>query len=222
MNRNEQRLSAICTWLETEGSQLCVLARSGCCPQRGPLELITISKQAESLGGVTVHGTCRVQGPQPSQDLLSSAALRFLFLSLAPSPLASPRTSSVPRETHRDELSLLHPLGPLSWVVTALPPTDILLDSGGSTPALLPCALPPLWFTFSLADITAHSHGCSSCPALQGQGKPASKEAELPSKHLPYVRGNKCTHVPLGVASQTRPSVCLLHCQPLHTPVSLH
>lgn len=41
------------------------------------------------------------------------------------------------------EVSLLHPvgeqvsLGPLGWVVMALSPTHILLDSGGSTSALL-------------------------------------------------------------------------------------
>lgn len=82
--------------------------------------------------------------PNPPRALLSSAVQRFSFPRLAPSPLASPVTSSVPREIHCDEVSLLHPpgkqvsLGPLGWVVMALPPTHILLYSGGSTSALLP------------------------------------------------------------------------------------
>lgn len=70
--------------------------------------------------------------PTPPRALLSSAVQRFPFARLAPSPLASPGTSSVPRETHHDEVSLLHPpgeqvsLGPLGWVVMALSPTHIL------------------------------------------------------------------------------------------------
>lgn len=42
--------------LETEGSWLCALARSGCYPHRDPLECITINMQAESLGRVRAHG----------------------------------------------------------------------------------------------------------------------------------------------------------------------
>lgn len=68
----------------------------------------------------------------PPRALLSSAVQRFPFARLVPSPLASPGTSSAPRETHREEASLLHPpgeqvsLGPLGWVVMALSPTHVL------------------------------------------------------------------------------------------------